>query len=929
MNDTPHPDESKKPKRNVKSRRGFFKDAALGIGGIALVSGSLASCDSDSEGNNDDVDTDDGGSTTNVNRKNTLLKNGTPPEVIQEDSWFAPKEINFNRTKKLKSNPLRSTAGGYNLDNLYQLEVDKNRTGAVTGPNSAILFAYNGTVPGPTIRIGGDQELHVILKNALPGNNGAWAVAQNSRRVHDNKVPPAGTKDWQIKGHLYGPHQQHTTNLHTHGLHVSPGTDTVSQKKTQYSLHSDNVLLRVIPYEDYENRVLLPSEENPNGPALYDNEQVEEALYRFKLPRPDGTPHYPGTHWYHPHPHGATYDQVASGMAGFLIVEGPVDTYLKEKYKDNDYEELPLLIQRIFQGTPTEAEDSKIMKGNQKKTKVVEPIVNGQFITRDSIQVPSKKVAKNKVLRLRVLNGSVDGQGYIRFMLTKGSKVPDLLDPNASIYKNAACVNGKKPKNASAAAKRWCAQEDHGNFQCLNNIAFDGINLFNKVGEYTSMPVEWLTIGVANRADFLFAVPDDAKEGNIYTVWAQDMTESVDQQKLVFTSKRETSKDPKKKNPDEQFIKPTMKVAQFVVTADENLPKPGTKADGSLALDWVYKGKRLLAEKMLMPIKTDEITIKNNSERTTAYLPSDPKTLSGDKFTMSPSGNRGKIRARRILYSGFGHNTLTNSIKADDANTLYNAMVIDGKKYGADTGMNHGWDKAQHKMQVNTAEEWTVYNYSMTILQNSDKSYTYGTPAYQKTDAQTVVAKAVHHPFHIHQNPFYVRSLQDHEGNELLPLDEKGEPIPRWQDTIYLPHNGGRAIFRSRFWDYTGKYVNHCHLLQHEDWGMMQAIEVVDGKKDKPNYLPLPTQATIKQDVFPPLSLKQMYLMDIGKVDMVIGDKQAGTNDAAMLCYDPEDKTYFDQDELKDIDTGLKIPVPDSDKPFPQWNNSISGNPIV
>ena len=37
-------------------------------------------------------------------------------------------------------------------------------------------------------------------------------------------------------------------------------------------------------------------------------------------------PHPPGTHWYHPHCHGATHNQVASGMAGFLIIEGDVDT---------------------------------------------------------------------------------------------------------------------------------------------------------------------------------------------------------------------------------------------------------------------------------------------------------------------------------------------------------------------------------------------------------------------------------------------------------------------------------------------------------------------------------------------------------------------------------------------------------------------------
>lgn len=337
---------------------------------------------------------------------------------------------------------------------------------------------------------------------------------------------------------------------------------------------------------------------------------------------------------------------------------------------------------------------------------------------------------------------------------------------------------------------------------------------------------------------------------------------------------------------------------------------------------------------MLMPITTKEITIQDNSESTSAYLPSNPKTLDGTSFTMNKTGNKGKIRARRLLYSGFGHNSLGNTIKATNSADLYNAMVIDGKKYGADTGMNHGWDTAQHKMLLNTAEEWTVCNYSMTVLQNDKNStgkpedYTYGTPAYKATSQQSTVAKGVYHPFHIHQNPFFVRSLQDNEGNELLPIDADGNPIPRWQDTIYLPHNGGRAIFRSRFWDYTGKYVDHCHLLQHEDWGMMQAIEVVDGKNEAPNYLPLPAEATDTQNVFPPLSLRQMYILDVGKVDDVIANTIKSPNDPTMLCYAPNGKTYFDQKELTNIDTGLTVPPSDSDTPFPTWNNSLEGNPI-
>jgi FtsP/CotA-like multicopper oxidase with cupredoxin domain len=39
---------------------------------------------------------------------------------------------------------------------------------------------------------------------------------------------------------------------------------------------------------------------------------------------------------------------------------------------------------------------------------------------------------------------------------------------------------------------------------------------------------------------------------------------------------------------------------------------------------------------------------------------------------------------------------------------------------------------------------------------------------------------------------------------------------------------------RSRFADYPGQFVLHCHILIHEDRGMMQLVEV---KTDKPPYV--------------------------------------------------------------------------------------------
>ncbi len=71
------------------------------------------------------------------------------------------------------------------------------------------------------------------------------------------------------------------------------------------------------------------------------------------------------------------------------------------------------------------------------------------------------------------------------------------------------------------------------------------------------------------------------------------------------------------------------------------------------------------------------------------------------------------------------------------------------------------------------------------------------------------------HPFHIHVNDFQV-------------IAYNGEPVSArgWQDTVILPPDS-ETIIRMRFADYDGKFVYHCHILSHEDFGMMATVEVV------------------------------------------------------------------------------------------------------
>lgn len=40
--------------------------------------------------------------------------------------------------------------------------------------------------------------------------------------------------------------------------------------------------------------------------------------------------------------------------------------------------------------------------------------------------------------------------------------------------------------------------------------------------------------------------------------------------------------------------------------------------------------------------------------------------------------------------------------------------------------------------------------------------------------------------------------------------------------------NGFGKQLYTKYEDFTGKFVLHCHLLDHEDFGMMEVVEVVE-----------------------------------------------------------------------------------------------------
>jgi FtsP/CotA-like multicopper oxidase with cupredoxin domain len=96
----------------------------------------------------------------------------------------------------------------------------------------------------------------------------------------------------------------------------------------------------------------------------------------------------------------------------------------------------------------------------------------------------------------------------------------------------------------------------------------------------------------------------------------------------------------------------------------------------------------------------------------------------------------------------------------------------------------------------------------------------------------------LNHPFHIHINPYQI--IEVHAPN---PADSLNKPFydevakaardghPYWMDTFPLPlSNGsdeGYIVVRQKYEDFTGSFVTHCHILGHEERGMMQLLRIV------------------------------------------------------------------------------------------------------
>ncbi len=387
----------------------------------------------------------------------------------------------------------------------------------------------------------------------------------------------------------------------------------------------------------------------------------------------------------------------------------------------------------------------------------------------------------------------------------------------------------------------------------------------------------------ANRADVFFKAPIDAA-GKVYTVFAQEFSLATDnfQQRLqIGIASGRTGFG--SANPA-----PIDVVVGYIKVTGE--PVPGGDFD-------VMSLRNVLppVPPSLLPVEDRELqvpaaeaarrSVPAGSFRTrvmsySGYGPTDfPLIEVPEPFARQHPELKGRlwdeINGARVLLAPFSRTMAING----EFDLAKNPTPAAPQKFG-----HH--DPHHPKALVDTSEEWVVYNTSVSLWSHTNKekfkqpgqyalhyrAYPIGRAEGQERFARDpefqITTKGADHPFHIHVNPCWVTRID-------VP-DERGQlhnilPAPQWMDTVAIPR-GGRVVFRSRFADFTGMWANHCHILMHEDHGMMQAVEAVSRAEDA-NYHGRARSASHAMPanevnaIYPPPSPDVMYRQNLSFVD--------------------------------------------------------------
>ncbi|WP_425101872.1 multicopper oxidase family protein [Tropicibacter sp. S64] len=563
--------------------------------------------------------------------------------------------------------------------------MDKVRLRAYQGDSTRVAVPF----VAPTVELAPGNTFRLTIVNELPRNDPSCAELTDNVNV---------------------PHCFNSTNMHTHGLWISP------------TGNSDNVLLKIVPGTTF--------------------------TYEYNIP----TDHPAGTFWYHPHLHGSTALQVSSGMAGAMIIKG---NRFPDPTKNGDID--TLLVR----------EDGSAFR---ERVVLLQQI---QYACRDS----NNKIKKTPA-GAWVCDPSDVGtiEGYDQFGPTDWTKSGRFTTINGLVVPTFRDAVAGEPE-------RW---------RVIHAGVRDSVNLrFHKVQlpEGTDLP-RLSTRDEAGQADFVDDVcaPDPIDQ---YAMATDGLTRAAIR---------------------------TQSAARLHPGYREDLlmvfPEPGNycvidgDAPGNETVSAVPKSRKLLGF-----VEVADGPAAGGDTRATltdalvnaaqAYMPTDVASeivadlRDGLKLTrFVPHPSLMDTRTDTIRRVGFFIDTAASPTSFEIGSFDDSGTLIDPKPFDPDV--------VNHLLPLGATEEWQI------------RSFLAG------------------HPFHIHVNPFQIIEILDPDGNDVSTDDPGNTSIyaglkGTWKDTIFATMTAGtpyRIKVRTRYQRYIGKYVLHCHILDHEDQGMMQIVEI-------------------------------------------------------------------------------------------------------
>jgi FtsP/CotA-like multicopper oxidase with cupredoxin domain len=424
-------------------------------------------------------------------------------------------------------------------------------------------------------------------------------------------------------------------------------------------------------------------------------------------------------------------------------------------------------------------------------------LINGQC-------KPTLQIKSGQNYRWRFINGTGTPRGLMKLRLIKMSD-----NPNAVINDTDVFDQGQDPV-APGTTILPVKQRLNNRNAYMNLIAVDGLTFYG----FNPQPVQRHLMAPGNRADFIINIPR--------------------------TSSPSVIGGPGK----------------YVLVKDA-FPKDGVSYQLQPSLDCSQANQIVVAKTVPASLRTNQVLayIEVYPGFVTEPLPTLPKTR---PFNLQPIATVDKSRtgANAIAFQGIGGGAAGGGSGAGGGNFFINCKVYDPNDPGI-------------VAQLNTAEEWELQNFGNTDFP---------------------------HPFHIHVNPFQIKGRTIDFETDNPKLDPNNPCNWIWQDTVAIPAtidmtvppftqpkvcpppsptptprptpspiatptpvptpvpcptppaNPGSVNIRTRFLVYPGEYVIHCHILIHEDVGMMSNVTIQDPTKQGVGpctSLATPTQGAI------------------------------------------------------------------------------------